>query len=126
MPLLWAVEISPVRAAASGRMALMRVDLPTPEWPDSRVMRPFSSSLQGVNAQSVFGRHFEAGIADGGVEVDEAVQIMQFVIVVDVYLVENDFYRHAVGFGRCQKAVDEGCAGFRIVDRNYQHALVQV
>ena len=71
-------------------------------------------------------RNFEAGIADGGVEVDEAVQIAQVVFIVEVGLVEEQDGGDAVGFGRGQEAVDEGGRSLRIVDGDDEHALVEV
>ena len=45
IPLLCAVEISPVLTFCSGRMALMRVDFPTPEWPENKVTFPSNACL---------------------------------------------------------------------------------
>ena len=43
--LLCAVEISPVLTFCSGRMALIRVDFPTPEWPENKVTFPSNACL---------------------------------------------------------------------------------
>jgi len=43
-PLWWLSEISPVRMSSEGSMARMSVDFPTPELPETRVVRPLSSS----------------------------------------------------------------------------------
>ena len=43
-PLPWLSEISPVRMSSEGSIALTKVDLPTPELPESRVVRPCSSA----------------------------------------------------------------------------------
>ena len=71
-------------------------------------------------------RNFEAGIADGGVEVYQAVQVTPVILVVQVRFVEEEQDGDAVGFGCSQETVDEGGGCFRMVHGDHQHALVQV
>ena len=82
--------------------------------------------LEEVDACALRGRYLEAGVADGGVEVDEAVQVVEVVFIVSIYLVEDELHGDAVGFGRGEEAVDEGGRRFGIVDGDDEHALVEV
>ena len=86
----------------------------------------FKLLLQRVNALAGEGRYFVAGIADGGVEVYQCVQVAQVVFLIGIRFVEYKMYGDAVGFGRGEETVDEGGRRFGIVDGNYQHALVEV
>ena len=84
-------------------------------------------SLEEVDARaSLLGRNLEAGIADGGIEVDEAVQVMEVVGIVGVCLVEDELDGDAIGFGRGEEAVDERGRRFGVVDGYDEHALVEV
>ena len=87
---------------------------------------PAKFGLEEVDARALCGRHLEAGVADGGVEADEAVQVAEVGLVVSVRLVEYELYRNAIGFGRGQKTVDEGGRSFGIVDGDDEQALVEV
>lgn len=83
--------------------------------------------LEEVDARaSLLGRDLEAGIADSGIEVDEAVQVVEVVGIVGVYLVEDELDGDAIGFGRGEEAVDERGRRFGVVDGNDEHALVEV
>ena len=82
--------------------------------------------LQCVNALACEGRYLVAGVADGGVEVYQCVQVAQVVFLIGIRFVEYKVYGDAVGFGRGEETVDEGGRRFGIVDGNYQHALVEV
>lgn len=81
---------------------------------------------QGIDTLFMKGRDAVAGIADGGVEGDEALQVVLLVGIVAVGLVEDEQGRHTIGFGRSQKAVDEGGGGLGVVHGDEQQALVQV
>ena len=83
-------------------------------------------SLEEVNADTLCGRDLEAGIADGGIEVDEAVEVVEVVGIVGVYLVEDELDGDAIGFGRGEEAVDERGRRFGVVDGYDEHALVEV
>ena len=57
---------------------------------------------------------------------DEAVQVVEVIFVVSIYLVEDELYRNAIGLGCSQKTVDEGSRGFWVVDGDDEHALVEI
>ena len=115
MPVSCAAEISAVRRFRSGISLFSRVDFPTPEWPENRVVR-FSKLSRSADAGRLQGRTGMAGIADGGVQVHHAFHVTEVVGILAIGLVENERYRNAVRFGRSQETVDEGGGSFRMAD----------
>lgn len=86
----------------------------------------FQLGLQGVQSFAGGGAEFQTGIADGGIEVDEALQIFLVFPVIPVDFVENQFDGYAIGFGRGQEAVDKHGGGNGVIDGYDQHRLVEV
>ena len=65
-------------------------------------------------------------MTDGGIKVDETVQIVQFLFVVGIHFVEYNLDGNTVCLGRGEKTVYKCGGGFGIVHRHYEHALVEV
>lgn len=86
----------------------------------------FQHSFYFVYSVAVFGGNLEAGVADVGVQVNQGIQVMPFVPVINIRLVEYQFHRNPVSLCGCEKTVDENGGGFGVVDGNHQHALVEI
>ena len=86
----------------------------------------FEFFLDSVDAFPFSGRNLETRIADGGVKVDQAVQIVQFLFIVGIHFVEYNLDGNTVCLGRGEKTVYKGSGGLGIVHRHYEHALVEV
>ena len=86
----------------------------------------FQVFFDGIHSGSFLGRNLETRIADGGVKVDETVQIVQFLFIVGIHFVEYNLDGNTVCLGRGEKTVYKGSGGLGIVHRHYEHALVEV
>jgi len=86
----------------------------------------FELFLDNIDAFPFFGRNLETWITDGGIKVDETVQIVQFLFVVGIHFVEYNLDGNTVCLGRGEKTVYKCGGGFGIVHRHYEHALVEV
>lgn len=60
------------------------------------------------------------------VEINHHVEIAQFVVIEDVHLIKYKDNRYAICLGRGKKAIDEGCGGLGIIDRDHQHCLIDI
>lgn len=78
------------------------------------------------DAFTVDGRGLQTLVADGRIDVDEQLLRLPFLFVEQVGLVEEQYDRHAVGFGRSEEAVDEGGACLRVCHRYDEYGLVDV
>ena len=87
---------------------------------------PDEHPAQLFDAAAGSRRHGTTLISDVLIERNHHVLIPPLVIIKYVGLVEDKHDRHAVGLGRSQKAVDEGRAGLRPVDRDDEQGLVDV
>ena len=87
---------------------------------------PFEQGTQVFDAITRGGRDLFAGIADCLVELHHHLLVVQLVGVKAVGLVEDQDHRDAIGLSGGQEAVDEGCGGLGVVDRDHQEGLVDV
>ncbi len=81
---------------------------------------------QFVEALALYGGDAQAGVADAGVELHEAVGVAQLVEVVGVFFVDDDGDGDVVGLRGCQEAVDEGGGGLGVAEGDDEEAAVDV
>ncbi len=72
------------------------------------------------------GRHGDALVSDGGVELAELLLEAGFLFVEDVGLVEEQNDGHVVCLCTCEEAVDEGGGRLRMSHSDDEHGLVDV
>ena len=103
-------------------MAWISVDFPTPEFPETRVVRPASSSHL-LHAPALPDRHLQHPVA--GPLVDRA-ELRDGLRVLQVELRQEDRHRDLVGLAGHQKPVHELRGRLGRTQRRHQQRLVDV
>ena len=82
--------------------------------------------MQCIDSVARLGRNSMALVADGFVELNHHLLVAALIVVEQIGLVKDKYYRHAVCFGRSQETVDERGAGLGLADGDNQKCLVDV
>ena len=86
----------------------------------------FEQRTEVVDALSRLSGDLPTLVTDGLVEVDHRLLITSFILVEQVGLIEDEHYRHTVGLGRRQEAIDERGAGLRVGHGDHQEGLIHI
>jgi hypothetical protein len=87
---------------------------------------PFKHRSQKINTLTCRRRDGLTGIADGLIETDHHLLIVQFVRGEKVGLVEDENYRNTIGLSRSQEPIDKGSRGLGIIDCDHQKSLIDI
>ena len=86
----------------------------------------FEQGAQRINTVTCGGRDLPAGVTDGLVKLYHHLLVTALVGIEQVGLVEDEDHRHPISLSRCQKAIDEGSGGLRVVDSDHQKRLIDI
>ena len=86
----------------------------------------FEQGTEGFDAFARLCRDGMTLVADGFVELNHHLLIMQLVVGEQVGLIEYKYYGHAIGLGRRQETVDEGGGGLRAADGDDEQCLIDI
>ena len=79
-----------------------------------------------LHALASLGRESYGLVADGVVEVDHHLLVVQFLVGEQVGLVKHEHHGYPVSLCRGEESVDEGGGGLRIIHRHHEHGQIDV
>ena len=82
--------------------------------------------VEVVDANTLCGRDLESVVTNWAIEIVHRLEVVELVVVEEVYLVENYSSRYVISLGSSKETVDE-CGGSGRIGNSYdKHALVEV